>query len=256
MLTELFQKQYDFEHQRRSEVTAGTAAPIAATTVLSGALSVALLDFPYSESLASVLFLFLAASTLIALGFAILYIFRSTWNYIYKRLAPAPALAAHLAELTDWHLQQGADAQTAKAAAEADLRDYITEKLSEAADWNGQNNDRKGNFLHMSTTAIAIALALFVPTALLYAYTKATSPDKVHRVQLTASPSSSQEKTMATGNNSGTPTAAPAPTPSAPAAAPSSSPSKPVGPPNSQFRTNTEIPSPQAESGSGKKPGQ
>jgi hypothetical protein len=35
MLAELFQKQYVFEHQRRGELTAATASPIAATTVLS-----------------------------------------------------------------------------------------------------------------------------------------------------------------------------------------------------------------------------
>jgi hypothetical protein len=254
MLADLFQKQYDFEHQRRSEVTSATASPIAATTVLSGALSVALLDFPYSPTPLSWVFLALSLLTLGALGFAVLYAFRSTWNYVYEKLAPAPAIAAHFQTLLAWRLTQNPDPAVAKSLAEEDLREYVAEKLSAAADWNGQNNDRRGNFLHMSTTAIAIALALFVPTALLYAYAKATSPEKVHRVQLTGSPSHSQEQPMTTGNNQNAP--APAPAPSVPAAAPTVSQTKPAGPPNSQFRTNTELPSPQASSNSGKKPGQ
>lgn len=242
MLSDIFQRQYDFEHLRRGEVTSAAGTPIVAVTVLSSAVAVALLDFPYIRSTLTIAF-----TTLVGLALSVYYIFRSIWNYVYRKLPPAPALSAHLKELEAWHLAQGCDASKVSTTAEKDFREYIDDRLSEAADWNGQNNDRRGNFLHMGTTALAFSLAMFVPTALLYAYGKATTPDKVHRVELTQ-PLQHKEKEMTTtpSNGTNTPASTPAATPSAPLSSPATTQVKPAGPPNSSFRTNTELPSPQA----------
>lgn len=247
MLSDIFQRQYDFEHQRRGEVTSAAGSPIVAVTVLSSALAVALLDFPYAQSALTGVFAMFVVATLSGLAATVYYIFRSIWSHIYKKLPSAPTLSEYFKELKAWHLSRHADASNVSVAAERDFREFVNERLSEAADWNGQTNDRRGNFLHMGTTALAIALALFVPTALLYAYAKATSPEKVHRVVLTQA-MTVKETNVTTNQNTGTSTSTTAVKPSAPASAPAASQIKPIGPSNSTFRTNTEIPSPQANS--------
>lgn len=253
MLGPLFQTQYDFEHQRRSELTSSASSPIVAITVVSSAVAVALLDFPYTTTLLSIAFVVLAAATLTALFASVYFVFRSIWNYIYRKLPPATSLAAHLSELKAWHVARGASVGDVANLAQIDFDEYIAQRLSEAADWNSQNNDRRGNFLHMGTTALAFAIGLFVPTSLLYAYAKATAPDKAHRVELINKTFLTKEQNMSTSSGTDAPASAPAvpaASPSAPAS-PVSSQVKPVGPSNSEFRTNTEIPRPQANTNKG-----
>lgn len=246
MLSDTYQKQYDFEHQQRSELTSALNSPVVAVTVMASAIAVALLDFPYSESSGTKAFASVTATTLLSLGISMFFIFRSSWNYEYQKLAPAPKLAEHYRLLIDWHRAQVADAALAKQYAENDFREYIGTKLSEAAEWNGKNNLRRGNFLHMATTALAIALIFFIPAALLYSYAKATAPDKVHKITLTNPLPSTKEFPMSESKPQNAPSSTPSTAPAKPQVTPTISQSKPVGPPNTTFRTNTELPPPQA----------
>ena len=222
-----------------------------AITVLSGAASAVLLDFPYESNSLTAAFLVLSIPVLGSLGFAIHRAFRSFWNYYYHKLPDPPALKAHLEVLRTWHVTAGTPANEVNSAAGRDFQDYIDDRLAEAVQANGRNNITRGNYLHSATAAVGLALVFFIPTAATYVYSKATAEDRIHQVQLVPNSISLKEPAMTT-------TPAPAPTPSAPAAAPSApaptvSVAKPAGPPNTVFKSGETLPSPRASSGSGKK---
>ena len=251
MLRDLFQKQYDFELDQRNALASAVNVPIVAITVLSTAASAALLDFPYKFNILSGLFIAFALPALALLGFAIYSAMRSFWGYNYQKLPDPPALKAHLAELSRWHVANGTPAAEVAAAAGRDFQEYIDDRLAEAVESNGTNNIARGNYLHRATAAVGMALAVFVPAAATYAYAKATADDKVHQVQLVPKSGSHKESTVAT-------TPAPASAPSSPASSPPAAPptvsvAKPSGPPNTVFRSGETLPASNASSGSGKK---
>lgn len=255
MLRDTYQRQYDLEHAHRAELSAGVGTPVGAIALVASASAISFLDYPHSATPLAYVFYMFVAVTMASLAAASFYIFRSLWNYKYDKLASPLELLQYQSKLTDWYQSsEGESAEAAQRNAEATVSEGIIQKLCEATHWNSQINLRRGNFLHMGTTALAFALSAFLFLACLYAVAKATAPDKVSTVQL-INPSQDQlENTMATekptqGN-------APSAVPAAPAAAPSMpriSPTKPQMPNNTQFRTNTEILIRSAEQGE-KKP--
>lgn len=248
MLRETYQKQYDHEHAQRAELSSGVSAPVAAITLVASATAVALLDFSYTVSILAGVFLLFVVATLLSLAVAAYYVFRSLWNYKYEKLASPLQLLAFQEQLASWHESQGQIKEQAIAEAEREASREVIRKLCEATDWNSQINLRRGNFLHMGTTAIAVSIASFLPLACIYAATKALAPEKVNAVRVVNLPT--MESTMPNGKpsqGSGTPPT-PAAAPSAPPSTPTIAPIKPQVPNNSQFRTNTEIPVPSAVS--------
>lgn len=239
MHPDLFRKQYDFELEQRNGLTSATNIPIVAITVVASAASVIFLDYRYNRDLLSYAFGGFAGAALLTIAFSVYSVFRSFWNYNYQKLPSGKALRQHNEALLTWHLQNGSSPDDAKVLAEADFADYLTGRIAEAADWNGQNNVVRGNYLHRATAAIALGVTLFLPAALLYAHNKATAEDKVHQVRITE-PTPTKQKEPSMSSNQTHPAAAPAPTP-APAPAPST---KPAGPPNLEFKGNSDLTKP------------
>ena len=246
MHPDLFRKQYDFELEQRNGLTSATNLPIIAITVLASATSVALLDYRFTQDLQSYAFGSFAGASLLAITFSVYSAFRSFWNYDYQKLPSAKALRQHGESLSTWHLQNGSSPEEAKALTEADFTEYLTGQIVEAADWNGQNNVVRGNYLHRATAAIALGVALFLPAALLYAHNKATAEEKVHQVRLTEPVLIKQQEPKVSSNkppsSSTQPASAPAPAP-APAQVPSA---KPAGPPNLVFKGGSDLTKPSA----------
>lgn len=250
MHLDLFRKQYDFELEQRNGLTAATNIPIVAITVVASAASVILLDYRYNRDLLSYVFGVFAGTAVLTMAFSVYSVFRSFWNYNYQKLPSGKALRQHNEDLLAWHLQNGCPPGDAKVLAEADFADYLTGQIAEAADWNGQNNIVRGNYLHRATAAIAIGVALFLPAALLYAHNKATVDDKILQVRITEPVSiKHKEPSMSssqTPSRSSQPASAPASAP-APAPAPAPMPSaKPAGPSNVMFKANTDLTKPSA----------
>lgn len=244
MHPELFYKQYDFELEQRNALTAATNIPIVAITVVASATSVILLDYRYSQNLLSYVYGGFASAALLTIAFSVYSVFRSFWNYDYQKLPTAKSLQLHNHALYAWHLQLGCTPEDAKTLADADFADYVAGQIGEAADWNGQNNVVRGNYLHRATAAIALGVALFLAGALLYAHNKATAEEKVYQVRLTKSVIIKQQEPFVSSNqppsNSNQPASAPAP---APAPMPSA---KPAGPPNTFFKGSTDLTKPSA----------
>jgi hypothetical protein len=251
MLHETYQRQYDLEHSHRAELSAGVNAPVAAITLVASATAIATLDYPYLPSAFTTGFLAFAGATLLALVCAAYYVFRSLWNYKYEKLASPLQLRAYEEQLLTWYGTQGQSPDEAKLAAEHEVSQEVTRKLCEATDWNGQINLRRGNFLHMGTTAVAISLASFLPMAGIYAVAKASAPEKVNAVHVVNLHQPQPENVVSNGKpTQGTSAPKPGLVPTA-SPSPTISPVKPQIPNNSQFRTNTEIPAPTSNSGSG-----
>src|SRR5690606_36669128 len=143
-------------------------------------------DFPFAKNPLSVVYLAFTSIAYIAAAFAMYSVFRSFWNYEYQKLAGPTALKRHFDDLIAWHSANSQDLEEATKRALDDFRDYIDARLSEAAEWNGQNNVARGNYLHRATAAVAIAVACFIPAAVLYAHTKASAGEKVHQVRIVA----------------------------------------------------------------------
>jgi hypothetical protein len=246
MYLDIFRKQYDFELEQRHGLTSATNIPVVAITVAASAISVILLDYKYSRDLLSYFFGGFASLSLLTVAFSFYSLFRSFWNYEYHKLPNAKALRQHSEGLHEWHLNNGSSLQDAVTHTNADFTDYLTNKIAEAADWNSQNNVVRGNYLHRATVAIALGVTLFFPAALMYAYNKAVSEDKIHQVRITESVVLKQkEPTVSNNQSSSSPSqTTPAPTP-APAATPLPS-AKPAGPPNSVFRGNSDLTKPVA----------
>lgn len=246
MDSDLFRKQYDFELEQRNSIASATNIPVVAITVAASAASAVLLDFQYQRSTTTYLFLAFSAVTLVAIFLSFYYVFRSFWNYEYKKLPGSLALKQHYDALVEWHCSTGLSPKEAKQSSEEDFLEYINERLADASDWNGQNNIVRGNFLHMATAAVAIAVGALIPGGLIYIYNKATAEDKVHVVRIAApynqSPSEAKMATQSGGNNKPAAAPSPAPTPAA----------KPSGPPNTVFKGNSDMPKPNAGSQSKK----
>lgn len=252
MYQDLFQKQYDFELEQRNGLTSATNIPMVAITVVASAVSVIVVDFHYAPDIATYGFSLLALATLGAISFSVYSVFRSFWNYDYKKLPRSADLRQHSEDLLGWYIKNGSTAVEARPLAEADFLDYLTERIAEATDWNGQNNVVRGNYLHRATAAIALGVALLLPTALLYAHNKLTADEKVHQVRLVAPiPMLSKELLMSSKPTTTTSGSQPAATPtSTPAPAPAA---KPSGPPNLVFKGNSDLAKPSAGSSPQKK---
>ncbi len=254
MDTELIRKQYDFELEQRNSLASAVNIPIVAITVVTAAASAVLLDFGYSKQVKTYLFLGFLAIVLLAVSHSIYSVFRSFWNYEYKKLPGPFALSDFMQQLTAWHAEQGKTDADAHTDAEADFDEYLNQRLAEAVEWNGQNNLVRGNYLHRATAAIAVAVACLIPGALLYAYTKAIETGPVHHVRIVNLDEVGGEAAMSK---------TPASSPSAPSTAPATSPDqapppattspKPLGPPNTTFRSITELTKPSADVDAGKK---
>ena len=243
MHLELFRKQYDFELDQRNGPTSATNIPLVAITVVASATTVILVDYRYGLDALTYTFCALAAATLGAVSFSVYSLFRSFWNYEYRKLPRSADLLKHVGELHDWHVGNGSTPMDARILADADFGDYLLQRIADATDWNGQNNVVRGNRLHQATAAIALGVAFLLPTALIYAYNKATADEKTHQVRIVAPiPTPTKEVLMSSSQN---------PPPSQPASAPAPAPApvpaaKPAGPPNLVFKGNSDLSKPSA----------
>ncbi len=244
MHSDLIRKQYDFELEQKNAIASGANIPMVAITVVASAFSVIFLDYRYEHGALTCVFLAFALGGISAVCFSIFSIFRSFWNYEYQKLSSSLSLRQHFEELRNWHVANGRTDAEAKICAEADFSEYIDDRLIEAADWNGQNNLVRGNYLHRSAAAVALSVACFVPAALSYAYNKSTGEEKIHQVRIlqpiNPPPSSKDMSSAKPSTAPSQPTAAPAP---APATAPAV---KPSGPPNLVFKGNSDLTKPSA----------
>ncbi|MDR5873299.1 hypothetical protein [Vreelandella gomseomensis] len=241
MNREIFQKQYDFELEQRNGIASATNTPIVALTILGGALTSIINGFNYNYNLVTYYFIGCIVLSAVSMLVCIYKVVRTFLGYSYQKVPAAKELKHYLNQLKDWHNSNGSD----EASAYKDFDEYFDERLSEAADFNSQNNIARGNYLHDATAAVVIAFIFLFAASPSYVYQKVSHKETVYQVHLT-----NEENVMAeneSGNNgqqsNPTPSAAPVQNPSA---AP-----KPTGPQNVVFKGNTKGNNVQASNSSG-----
>ncbi len=81
MNRDIFQKQYDFELDQRNGIASATNIPIAALTVVGGALATLVINFNYSNELISYFFLFFVLLTIISMVISVYKTVRTFLGY-------------------------------------------------------------------------------------------------------------------------------------------------------------------------------
>ena len=238
---EIYQKQYDFELEQRLAIASSTNTPIVALTIIGGAASSMVLGYPYSVNNYTVAFCFFIAGCIIAILVALIYIFKSLLGYSYQKISSVIALSNHYSELKQWHKNNGETETVSIELADKDYAEYLYQKLSEAAENNGNNNLRRGNFIHDAMVSIAISLAFLIVSVPFFIYEKINNNVEVHQVEIIKPLKLIGEKIIMSenqesGNNSNTSSSS---SQTEPAAAPAQP--KPSGPANPVFKGSVEI---------------
>jgi len=247
MNREIYQKQYDFELEQRNAIASSTNTPVVSITVIGGALASMVVAFPYSREAITFGFLAFAMLSAISAVVALVYIFRSVIGYSYQKIPSPVALTAHFEELKNWHRNNGTSQDQIIAESKKDFDTYFEARLSEASEHNGNNNLRRGNYIHDSTVAIAIALAFMVLCSPFFIYVKSNSKENTHKVEVVNPITLNSEVVNMAGNdNSGNsgdtgsqstaPNQQPATTTQQPCAPAQTTQPKPSGPPNIVFK--------------------
>ncbi|EKD98434.1 MAG: hypothetical protein ACD_23C00433G0001 [uncultured bacterium] len=241
---ELYQRQYDFELEQRNSIASSTNTPVVSITIIGGALSSMILAFPYTKEIITFGFILCALLSAISSIVALVYIFKSIIGYSYQKIPSFAALVEYFEKLKNWHRKNGADAEQITQESKKDFYAYFEARLSEAADHNGNNNLRRGNYIHDSTVAIGFALAFMGMCSLFFIYAKSNGVENTHRVEVVNPITlTSEVRNMADNENSGnsgnseSQSAVPAQQPAAPA---QTTQSKPSGPPNVVFKGSVD----------------
>jgi hypothetical protein len=155
VLSELYQRLYDFELTQREHFLAAVNIPIVAITVLAGSLATMVMSFNYEATGIAIWFSGVAVLALIGLGFAIICVFKSILGYEYERTT-SPKIWADYADTLRRHYAQmpnGPDIAHEK------LVEAFNERLNQAIEFNKQNNRRRGKWLYLANLSCAIVLA-------------------------------------------------------------------------------------------------
>lgn len=235
----LYQKQYDFELEQRNSLASGTSIPIVALTIIGGALSTMVTGFEYKADVLTYSFLGLVALSIVSVLISLYKTVRSFLGYSYHKIPPAQGMKQHYENLVLWHKEQGLDEEASVRSAKIDFDEYFYDRLSEAAENNGSNNIKRGNYLHDATAFVVVAFVFMAISSPIFVYKNITKDTKPTKVQLLNEfPLQKVNIQMATNNQdsskpSGSSSDAPKPT-----AAPISA--KPTGPQNTVFKGNSD----------------
>ena len=242
MERDIYHKQYDFELEQRNFIASSTNTTAVSITVIGSALSSLLLAFPYSNGAVTLSFIALSALSAISTTISLIYIFRSVIGYSYQKIPSSAALTAYFEELKNWYKNSGTPQEHIDTKSKIDFYKYLEIRLFEAADRNGINNIRRGNFIHDSTVAIACALAFMGLCAPLLIYAKFNSAEIAHKVELVnlrdKTNNMTENNNSRNGGSSSTQNSVQAQQPAAPA---QTNQAKPAGPPNIVFKGSVDF---------------
>lgn len=243
MNSDIYQKQYDFELEQRNAIASSTNMPIVSITVIGSALSSMVLAFSYSHEFVTYSFLTFVTLSGISTIISLVYIFKSVIGYSYQKIPSTVELSAHYQDLLKWHKENRTEREHIVQESKKDFDEYFEARLSEAAENNGNNNIKRGNYIHDSTVSIAFALAFMVLSSPFFIYVKSTHDSVTHKIEVVNPVTLTSEVTKmaendnsSTNGGSGNQSATPAQEPATPAPTQA----KPSGPPNTTFKGSVD----------------
>lgn len=183
MHIEFYRSQYDFEFDQRTHLGSSVNIPVTAATFLFGGLAALSMRFDFTCELSTFFFSAAAVGASISLVMTIYFIFRSLLGYEYEKLPAPSALRSHHQSLIDWHLQHN----STREAAEVDFQEYLSSKLSQAAERNSENNINRGSYIYMATFSIAVSVVLILIAASVFLYENVDSGNSPQKVEIIGS---------------------------------------------------------------------
>lgn len=181
---DFFQRQYDFEIDQKNNFASSMNMPFVALTVVGGGLSTLTTGFAYSSDRLTFCFVVFIGLGAIALLVSLYFVLRTFLGYKYQKIPSARDLFSHLRNLEEWYLKNGEEENIAKSKAQNDYQDFIEERLADATEHNSQINIRRGEFLHLGTTGIAISFVLLFFSTPFFLYQKVNKSNGVQKIEI------------------------------------------------------------------------
>ena len=181
---DFFQRQYDFEIDQKNNLASSMNTPFVALTVVGGGLSTLTTSFAYSSDRPTYCFVVFVGLGAIALLVSLYFVLRAFLGYKYQKIASARDLVAYLRDLEAWYLKNGEAVNIAKSKAQMDYQDFIEECMADATEHNSQINIRRGEFLHLGTTGIAISFVLLFCSMPSFLYQKVYKLEGVQKIEI------------------------------------------------------------------------
>ena len=141
------QELYFHEWQRKEEISAASALPVALLSAFLGADVFLIRGFEYEGGWSTNSFLVLIAVSVVVQLIAAWWIIRSYYGYWYERIPATRVLLKYKSDLIKYYEQTGGTAEEA----EKEFESYYVERLAEATDSNRDNNLKAGDALHNAT---------------------------------------------------------------------------------------------------------
>ncbi len=157
----MYKESYNNELARREKLGSETSIPIAMITLLFGSVTYAVGKL---EAVTVVIILILLIASLIilvvSLAFAVFYLIRSNYNYVYEYIASSKQMEEYYSSLTEFYKED----VTYESKVEETFEVYLITDYCKCNERNTSNNDMRSNYLHKTRKAIIIALITSVFT--------------------------------------------------------------------------------------------
>lgn len=151
----MYKESYNNELVRREKLGSEISIPIAMVTLLFGSVTYAIGKLEVVTGIFILILLILSLIALVAsLAFAVFYLIRSNYNYVYEYIAISKQMEEYYSTLTDFYI----DDVNNESKVEESFEVYLINDYCKCNERNTSNNDKRSNYLHKARTAIIIAL--------------------------------------------------------------------------------------------------
>ncbi len=161
MDTKFLKERYDFELQRKEQLTSALTMPVGVLSVLGGALTAMARSFTYHDPLVTGFFLVFLVSAVVCFFVCAFRLIRAYHAQTYIYLPLLGEFEQYEEEDRQWRSyveHNGGD-----LSAEEDFDSWLRKRIINAADANTKSNDQRSKWLHQSRTWL---FAVFCSTAL------------------------------------------------------------------------------------------
>lgn len=232
MKHEIYKDHYQFEWDHRSHLTSALNIPIAASTVLGGAVTVMAKSYPYEKAIITYVFIGALLLAVACIALSIVFLFKAFHGYQYKRIPTPLALKLYYDGLLAWHTQY----DNGKESADPRFEEYFNERVAEATEVNALNNKNKSAYLYRCNTALAVAVLFMAVASAPYLIATINEKEKTYSVNVISMPAvvgNHKKETAVMPDNEPQPTTS---------EAPPEPPPEPVMPPNENIKEHVVEP--------------
>ncbi len=151
----MYKESYNNELARREKLGSEISIPIAIVTLLFGSVTYAVGKLEAVTGIFILILLIASLMTLVvSLAFAVFYIVRSNYSYVYEYIASSQQMEEYYNKLTDFYKED----ITYESKVEEAFEVYLLNDYCKCNEQNTSNNDKRSDYLHKARKAIIVAL--------------------------------------------------------------------------------------------------